>query len=58
MRKAIADTPKVQARGKTTASIGAAQLRPGDDRFEDILSRAKDALTRAQKIGRGKVEFA
>lgn len=49
--------PDLQGR-KVTVSIGAAELRPDDVTFADLLARADAALYRAKQSGRNRVELA
>jgi diguanylate cyclase (GGDEF)-like protein len=41
-----------------TVSIGVANYRPNDEKFERILARADQALYRAKSLGRNRIEIA
>jgi diguanylate cyclase (GGDEF)-like protein/PAS domain S-box-containing protein len=59
LREAVASIPLVQD-GKTisvTVSIGVATMGPPDSNGEDTLLRSDEALYRAKKNGRNRVEF-
>jgi diguanylate cyclase (GGDEF)-like protein len=59
LRQEIAAMQVAELNGKqVTASIGAAQLAPGETTIAQVLARADGALYRAKESGRNRVELA
>jgi diguanylate cyclase (GGDEF)-like protein len=59
LRQEIAAMDVLELKGRqVTASIGAAELQPGDMTVADLLARADGALYRAKESGRNRVELA
>ena len=57
LRKQVAETPAVLDKWTipVTISIGVTEIKPGDDRADDALTRADRALYRAKECGRNRV---